>query len=69
MYQQVDTSYKYVTVEDYFSNGFVLVGVIFFANIVQYFSFQQNVYQSNVIGVHIRTSLQVCILPDHDKTT
>ena len=54
-----EEAHQYVTLKEFFENGYILVAVIFIANILQYFSFQQNLYLSNVIGVHIRTSLQV----------
>ncbi|XP_072032683.1 ATP-binding cassette sub-family C member 9-like isoform X2 [Amphiura filiformis] len=51
----------YVTISELFSNGFVLVGVMFIATIVQCFMIQQHLYQCNVIGVHARTALQTMV--------
>ncbi|XP_072031474.1 ATP-binding cassette sub-family C member 9-like [Amphiura filiformis] len=58
--EEIETHY-YITVKEFFFNGYILVGVIFLANILQYLSYQQNVYLSSVIGVHIRTSLQTMV--------
>ncbi|XP_072031466.1 ATP-binding cassette sub-family C member 9-like isoform X2 [Amphiura filiformis] len=58
--EEIETHY-YITVTEFFSNGYILVGVMFLANILQYFSHQQNLYLSSVIGIHIRTSLQTMV--------
>ncbi|XP_072031468.1 ATP-binding cassette sub-family C member 9-like [Amphiura filiformis] len=58
--EEIETHY-YITVKEFFLNGYILVGVMFLANILQFFSWQQNLYLSNVIGLHIRTSLQTMV--------
>ncbi|XP_006825518.1 ATP-binding cassette sub-family C member 9-like [Saccoglossus kowalevskii] len=51
----------YVTVSEYFSNGFVLLGVIFITTILKSMTLQYGGNISVMEGVHIRTALQSAI--------
>ncbi|XP_072031297.1 ATP-binding cassette sub-family C member 8-like [Amphiura filiformis] len=64
-YEEKQAEAHYVTIEEFFSNGFVLVGVIFISSTLQSVLIQKHVYQCNIIGLHVRTAIQTLV---YDKS-
>ncbi|XP_038054473.1 ATP-binding cassette sub-family C member 9-like isoform X1 [Patiria miniata] len=64
--QETDTQFpEYVTVSEYFGNGFVLMTIIFLASVTRIVILQSYYHVTIVASIHLRAGLQVAV---YDKT-
>ncbi|XP_077869092.1 uncharacterized protein LOC144360042 [Saccoglossus kowalevskii] len=58
---------NYVTVEDYFANGYVLVIIMFLSATARFACLQYHYYITIIESIHVRTAIQVRLGFTKDK--